>query len=293
MEELNLSIALALLVLGLSAGTYGVLIGSGGGFIVAPLLIVLFQLDHNIAVGTSMVTVFLASISGSIGYLKLKRVDIRSSLLFSLAAVPGTFLGVQGLKLVPADIFQIVLGIILILLGLFLVLRPNSPQMENTVRLSDSINKPQNIQNPSRRFGTTTRLISTVDKGTFEYTYNEPLAISANGLFGFMSGFFGMGGGPIRTPTLIYIFKFPTYIATATSVFTQGIYTGAGSIMHLIDGNVDTNKALLLGIGIIIGAQIAVKLSQVLQAQNIMRLLSVSFLIIGFQLIRLGLRTFQ
>ena len=63
--------------------------------------------------------------------------------------------------------------------------------------------------------------------------------------------------------------------------------------MHLIDGNVDTNKALLLGIGIIIGAQIAVKLSQVLQAQNIMRLLSVSFLIIGFQLIRLGMRTFQ
>ena len=55
----------------------------------------------------------------------------------------------------------------------------------------------------------------------------------------------------------------------------------------------DTNKALLLGIGIIIGAQIAVKLSQVLQAQNIMRLLSVSFLIIGFQLIRLGMRTFQ
>ena len=65
MEELNLSIALALLVLGISAGTYGVLIGSGGGFIVAPLLIVLFQLDHNLAVGTSMVTVFLASISGS------------------------------------------------------------------------------------------------------------------------------------------------------------------------------------------------------------------------------------
>jgi uncharacterized membrane protein YfcA len=63
--------------------------------------------------------------------------------------------------------------------------------------------------------------------------------------------------------------------------------------MHLIDGNVDTNKALLVGIGIIIGAQIAVKLSQMIQAQNIMRLLSVSFLIIGFQLIRLGMRTFQ
>ena len=69
MEELNLSIALALLVLGITAGTYGVLIGSGGGFIVAPLLIVLFQLDHNLAVGTSMGTVFLASISGSMNLL--------------------------------------------------------------------------------------------------------------------------------------------------------------------------------------------------------------------------------
>ena len=293
MEELNLSIALALLVLGIGAGTYGVLMGSGGGFIVAPLLIILFNLDHNIAVGTSMVTVFLASISGSVAYLKLKRVDIRSSLLFSLAAVPGTFLGVQGLKLVEAETFQIVLGTILILLGLFVIFRPNSPEIEKIGPLKNSTNKARGSQNTSKKFGTTTRVISTVDKGTFEYTFNEPLGISANGLFGFMSGFFGMGGGPIRTPTLIYIFKFPTYIATATSVFTQGIYTFAGSIMHLLDGNVDTNKALLVGLGIIIGAQIAVKLSQIIQAQSIMRLLSISFLIIGFQLIRLGMRTFQ
>ena len=89
MGELTPLIALGLVALGIGASSYGVLIGSGGGFIVAPLLIILFGVDYNVAVGTSLFTVALASISGSVSYLYLRRVDLRSGLLFSAAAVRG------------------------------------------------------------------------------------------------------------------------------------------------------------------------------------------------------------
>ena len=290
MEELTPLLALALVVLGLGAGTYGVLIGSGGGFIVAPLLIILFDLDYNVAVGTSLVTVFLASLSGSISYLRLKRVDLRAALLFSVAAVPGTILGVLGLKLVAEGSFQVIFGSFLGLLGLYILLRPSRSAAQHEMIAEEASTQEIAASSQPRSFGTTTRRIVTADMGTYSYTYNEPLAMSTNGVFGFLSGFFGMGGGPLRTPTLIYLFQFPIYIATATSVFTQVIYTSIGSVGHLVDGNVDIPRALLVGAGVIAGAQVAVRLSRRLQSEWVLRLLSLALLAISSQLIISGLR---
>ena len=205
MEELTILAALGLVALGFCASGYGVLIGSGGGFIVAPLLIILFGMDHNIAVGTSLFTVALASISGSISYLYLKRVDLRSAFLFSLAAIPGALLGILGLKAVTEGPFEVIFGSFLSLLGLYVMLRPEykaKPPPEGVVR---GIRRP----GPARAFGASMRRIKTTNLGTFRYMYNEPGAVATNGLFGFLSSFFGMGGGPVRTPMLVYLFRFP------------------------------------------------------------------------------------
>jgi uncharacterized membrane protein YfcA len=287
LEDITPLIALALIALGLGAGTYGVLIGSGGGFIIAPLLIIVFNVDHNLAVGTSLVVVLLSSTSGSLAYRRLGHVDLRAALLFSAVAVPGTILGVLGLKLVPGDTFQIIMGALLGILGLFLMLRPATADAPTATQ--DSLEGAVPPSSPGKTsFGQRTSTIVTADMGTLQYTYNEPVAVSMNSVFGFISGFFGMGGGPIRTPTLVYLFHFPVAIATATSVFAQMIYTGVGSAAHIIDGNVDFPVMLLVGAGVVAGAQIAVRLSRLVKGQLIMRLLSVALLGISLQLILKG-----
>ena len=285
MEELTILAALGLVALGFCASGYGVLIGSGGGFIVAPLLIILFGLDHNIAVGTSLFTVALASISGSISYLYLKRVDLRSAFLFSLAAIPGALLGILGLKAVTEGPFEVIFGSFLSLLGLYVMLRPEykaKPPPEGVVR---GIRRP----GPARAFGASMRRIKTTNQGTFRYMYNEPGAVATNGLFGFLSSFFGMGGGPVRTPMLVYLFRFPVIIATATSVFTQAIYTSIGTVAHVIDGNVAVVPALLIGAGVVTGAQAGVYVSKFFRGGWILKLLSLALLAIGIQLILKGL----
>ena len=285
MEDMTLLMALALVALGLGASSYGVLIGSGGGFIVAPLLIIFFGMDHNIAVGTSLFTVALASISGSVSYLYLKRVDLRSALLFSLAAIPGTLLGILGLKAVTEGPFEIIFGSFLTMLGLYVLLRPQDRGRSRQRRAEQGIRVPAR----ARAFGSTIRRIETSDKHTYRYMYNEPGAVATNGLFGFLSSFFGMGGGPIRTPMLVYLFRFPIIIATATSVFTQAIYTSIGTVGHLVDGNVDIVKALLIGVGVVSGAQVGVYASRFLRSVWILKLLSLALLGIGLQLILKGL----
>ena len=88
---------------------------------------------------------------------------------------------------------------------------------------------------------------------------------------------------------LVYLFRFPIIIATATSVFTQAIYTSIGTVGHLVDGNVDIAKALLIGVGVVSGAQVGVYVSRFLQSVWILKLLSLALLGIGIQLILKGL----
>ena len=95
--DLSVLQLLAFLTVGMIATTYGVLVGAGGGFIIGPVLILFFGWDNKEAVGTSLVCVSVASISGAISYLRLKIVDIRSAILFGIAAMPGAILAVIGL----------------------------------------------------------------------------------------------------------------------------------------------------------------------------------------------------
>jgi hypothetical protein len=55
-----------LVVLGIAIGAFGTLIGAGGGFLLVPLLLLLFRLPHATAVGTSLALVFLNAASGTV-----------------------------------------------------------------------------------------------------------------------------------------------------------------------------------------------------------------------------------
>ena len=271
--------------MGLIASSYGVIIGSGGGFIIAPLLIIFFGLEHNVAVGTSLFAVAIASVSGSIGYIRLKRVDITSGIIFSLAAIPGVLLGVLGLNFTPAGPFEISFGIFLTILGLYILLRPrptHDTTQQTKIQEHDSKAKSTGL---SRFFIYRTRRVQTVDIGSFSYRYNETMAVASNGAFGLLAGFFGMGGGPIRTPALVYLFRFPVLVATATSVFTQAIYTSVGTFVHLMYGNVDLGFAFVIGLAVIVGSQIGVRISRYFRNLLILRLLSLALMGIGIQLI--------
>jgi uncharacterized protein len=55
-------------------------------------------------------------------------------------------------------------------------------------------------------------------------------------LFGFVSSFFGIGGGFLYVPALVYGLRYPPHIATATSLFALTITAFAGSVTHVAAG---------------------------------------------------------
>ena len=273
--EFSLIQIFAFVIVGFFATSHGVLVGAGGGFIIGPTLMLLFDFSPQSAVGTSILCVSIASLSGAISYLRLKIVDVRSTILFSIAAMPGAILAVIGLEKIDSALFNILFAIILFLTGLYVYWSPSKSENKNLLKDFNKVNK---------NFWKTKREINTKAGESYKYTFIEPLATSVNVIFGFISSFFGIGGGPLRTPTLVYFFNFPVKVATATSVATMSIYTLFGSSAHFVSGNVEISAVIPLGIGGIFGSQFGVIISKRLKGRLVMKLLSFAMIAIAISM---------
>jgi uncharacterized membrane protein YfcA len=80
--------------LGLFAGGYGTLIGAGGGFILAPTLLLIYpgEAPETLTV-ISLSVVFFNSLSGTLAYLRSGRIEFKSGSIFALATMPGAVVG--------------------------------------------------------------------------------------------------------------------------------------------------------------------------------------------------------
>ena len=245
---------LSLFILGVSVGTFGTLVGVGGGIILIPIFTLVFQWTPQNAVGTSLFVVFLNAISGSIAYIKQKKVYYDAAIRFSIATIPGAIIGSYLAEYFTGTSFRISFGAMLIIVSAIMFFR--TKQQENK---------------------------STFGKEGF--TYNRTLGVLLSTLVGFLSSILGIGGGVIHVPAMVYLLGFPTHIATATSQFVLGISSFFGVISHYIIGNILMTPALTIGIGAIVGAQIGAGLSLKVKSKAILSILSLALFLLGLRLV--------
>lgn len=263
---------LLLILIGFLVGTFGTLVGAGGGFILVPVLVLLYpSLRPEVITSISLAVVFLNAASGSIAYAKLKRIDYRSAIVFALATLPGSIIGALVTGYLPRRVFDIILGILLIGIGIFLLLRPeysNSAANNNQSHLVK-------------------RTIIDVYAKKYVYSFNEIIGIVLSFFVGFISSLLGIGGGIIHVPALAGLLNFPVHIATATSHFILAVMALAGTIVHMIQGSFweEWTKAVFIGIGVIGGAQLGARLSEKIKPKGIIRALAVALLLVGIRLI--------
>ena len=63
-------LTIELFIVGLGVGSFGTLIGVGGGFILVPVFLLLFDYTPQFAVGTSLAVVFFNAFSRTIAYMR-------------------------------------------------------------------------------------------------------------------------------------------------------------------------------------------------------------------------------
>ena len=278
---------LTLAAVGFVTGVFGVLVGAGGGFILVPILRIFFDKDPAIVAGTVLALVAANSISGAFAYRYMRVVDKRSAYLFAAAAIPGSviapFVLKKALEGLPG-VFDAMFGLLLVILAVRIATQQFDSGRQS--RLGRARSRRRSFINPQ----TLHRRRITAESGeTYRYRLNERWAVLINFVLGFISSFFGVGGGFLRTPILVYAFGFPVQVAVATSIFALSFYTTAGAATHAFIGNIEWFPTFVFaGIGLVTGGQIGARLSGKVQGPWIMRLLMLVILAMGVQLMIQG-----
>jgi len=85
---------------GLGVGILTGLVGTGGGFLFVPALVLLARLPMKTAVGTSLFVITLSTAAGAFGYRGQAAVPWGVVALFTLIAIVGIFIGTRLLRFV-------------------------------------------------------------------------------------------------------------------------------------------------------------------------------------------------
>ncbi|MDC9729042.1 MAG: sulfite exporter TauE/SafE family protein [Methyloprofundus sp.] len=122
-EQENLSFCplelpiLAILLDGFFLGLITGLVGVGGGFLLVPALIHLARLPMHAAIGTSLFIICLQSFAALMGHSAHIAIDLTLTLIISLLAIIGSFIGAKLALNFPAALLKRSFGFFVLILG--------------------------------------------------------------------------------------------------------------------------------------------------------------------------------
>jgi len=207
------------LIIGLTAGAFGGILGIGGGLIMIPLMVAILKLTQHKAHGTSLVALVFTGIGGAITYAVNGSVDFTAAALIAVTALITAPLGVRYCNTLTERELKKYFGVFLIFCAVLLFLKPYLPGF-----------------------------ISTAPG------YGKIIIFLMTGaITGFLSGMMGVGGGTIMVPVMVILAGFTQHVAQGTSLLVMVPAGAIGAFTHWKLGNVE--KGILWGLipGIILG----------------------------------------
>ncbi|NIA09876.1 MAG: TSUP family transporter [Nitrospiraceae bacterium] len=211
------------------------LLGGGGSIITIPILVYAVGLDVHSAIGTSLVIVGANALMGAAVYAHRGEVRIKGGIIFGsmsmVGAIPGAF---------SSNLFS---GKILLLLF-------------SALMVAVAINMM--------------RRNCCVAKNAKQTCNHLRLALLGVGV-GFLTGFFGVGGGFLIVPALIMFEKFPAREAIGTSLLIISMASFSGLVAHAHVGSVDFGIAGLFILGGLAGSIAGISFSRKIDESAITR----------------------
>lgn len=274
---------LGIIGIGFGVGYLSGLLGIGGGFLLAPLLM-FYGVPPAIAVGTTTNHVTAITFSGLLSRLKRNAVDLKMGGLMVASGFIGTFIGISlfaWLQRIGQMELVISVGYVLLLGSVGVLMLNESVHTMLARRHGEAL--PQH--NPHQhswilklplkmRFRTSKLYISAL----------PPVALGLS--IGILSSVLGIGGGFLMIPVMIYVLRMPTHVAIGTSTLQVFFVSAASTFFHAVEGHsVDVVLALMLIIGGVTGVQYGVKMSGKMRGEMLRLLMAALVLAVAVRLL--------
>lgn len=258
-------------ILSLFVGIIAAMIGIGGGVFIVPALQLLplsMEFSPQMAAGTSLGMILFQSLSSTGGYARQKRIDYKIGLILATITVPGALVGAYLTSIIPEEFLILIFALFMLYLA-------------SRMMFSYSLNI---FKSSTDRKSCWNRRLTDSDGKVFEYAADMKLGFPLSFFAGFFSGLLGIGGGALMVPILDLVLCFPMHLAVATSMFIMVFTTISGVATHVSLGNVQWEYALILGVGVIIGAQIGTYIAKRTSSKNLRKIFGVVLVVISFRM---------
>lgn len=239
---------LALILAGVGASLVGSVVGLGGGFIIIPLLRLGFHYAPGVAAAASLVLVFANSASASVRFAVQKRIAWPIVIPVALAAIPGSIAGAYLSARASGPVFDILYALFLTAVAVDVVRNAMKPQ-------AAAPTAPRRAR-PSRW-----------------------ILIPAGIVVGFVSSLFGIGGGVIVVPFLLYATDEELHRVAATSTAVIALTAPVGILAQMFQGDILLVPALALGAGGLIGGPAGAALSSRISSKQLSAFLAVAMVL--------------
>lgn len=229
---------LGILCGGLIGFTLG-LIGGGGSILATPMLLYVIGLPAHEAIGTGALTVSVSAFTNFGAHFRAGNVRWRSAGLFAVTGVAGAFLGSLVGKSFNGGKLLFLFAILMIIVGIRMF-RTNGGQLNQDV--------PAGYRYCNRR--------------------SVPKIIASAFGVGALSGFFGIGGGFLIVPALLFATGMPMLFAVGSSLLGVGAFGLTTAANYALSGLVNWPVATEFIIGGFAGGWMGMRLACRLAGQK-------------------------
>jgi len=219
--------ALLALPFGLAIGLAVGMLGGGGSVLAVPVLVYILGQDVSQATTTSLVVVAAGALAGGLGHARAGRVCWRHAGTFTAAALPGVVLGTLAGSAIGGAVLIAAFAVIMLAAA----------------------------QATWRKAGEEPEAAGSWEGGGSCPPLRLPRDLVAGAAVGFLTGFFGVGGGFLIVPTLAIALAFTLRTAVGTSLAIITATSLLGLLVHLLAGRgFDVGVTAAMTVACVLGA---------------------------------------
>ncbi len=242
-------IVLSGIIVGFTLG----LIGGGGSILAIPLLIYLVGYDHpHLVIGTTALAVGVNAYLNLIPHAREGHTDFRTGVKFTIPGLIGVLTGAQLSLITPGRELLFLFAILMLIISALLFKKSGSSNEK---------------EKKTRRSG-------------------NAIKLTVSGLVvGFAAGYFGIGGGFLIVPALIYSAGLGIVEAIGTSLVAVGSFGVLTAFRYSISGDLNLIISGLFIVGGIFGGWGGARLSSMINRRTLTRIFSLVIAAVAFYMI--------
>jgi uncharacterized protein len=265
-------------IIGISLG----LIGGGGSILAVPLLLYVVGIkDPHIAIGTSAIAVGAIALINVVQHYRKGNVRLREGIMFAIPGAIGSLIGSQLGLLTPANGLLIMFALLMTVIAIkMLSVNYMKVSKFNSLKAQDNIGDKTRINSSNSSTGRNLVVVTA----SAEKKQQWRLTLTGLGV-GLAAGYFGIGGGFLIVPSLIYAGGLAISTAIGTSLIPISTFGFMTASRYSFEGLVNVPAALILIVGGIGGSLFGTKIGSKLEKVTLTKIFAIMLIVVAVYMI--------